>query len=273
MWRRTPALIPLWLVKVSGFKRHFRHGDNTRRAFLFNVNEKVLSLAVMPMPGRILGLDMMPYSLGCELQLFREDSPFLLKSFVEFNAMNFQQQSLALVRAVLVCCKKSPGFYKLWDWLYSPRTVEGLALAVAEFRNYLMDGRLQFRANLVRQDESPVRYLGEPEILHLYRWICKNVPQTEIAIWGKSAWDFPYSFAKMLRQGDAEEDGGIEIYNIQKKTHDDYHRQSETARAAWMACESDEERKSVLIKHPMTRELAGLVEEVDAFEKGILSQA
>ena len=220
------------------------------------------------MPCRIMGLDMMPYSLGNELQLFRDGSPFLNLGREEFDALSFEAQSLAVIRGVNTCCRRAPRLFNLWAWLYRPRTAAMLALAVAEFRNHLNDGRLQFRADLPSDNDAPMRYLGEPEILRLYRFVCAHVPREEIRIWGETAWDFPYSFAKMLAQGHAESHGGLEIYNVTKKTHDDYHRQCQAGREAWEAAGLDPgKRRAALEKHPIIRELAGLEEEVAALEK------
>lgn len=240
--------------------------SNPPLPYFLAMHENLVAQAVLPMPGIILGLDMMPYSLGCELQLFKIESPWLLLEREAFDKMSFEDQLAALIQAVNICCKRRSRWPRLWGWMYRPRTAEALALPIAEFRNYLMDGRLQFRANLCAQEDMHVRYLGEPEILRLYRFINATVPRPEIELYGKSAWDFPYSFAKMLCQGDAEEKGGIEIYNIKSATHDDYHRRCEEGRTAWMMCENGDDRRKALSKHPIIRELAGLEEEARGFE-------
>jgi len=227
----------------------------------------------MPTPYRIMGLDMMPYSLGNELQLFRENSQFLTLDRKKFDALGFEQQALAVIRGVNVCCRKAPRWFNLWAWMYRPYTAAELALIVAEFRNYLNDGRLQFRADLPQDNDTPLRYLGEPEILRLYRFVCAHVPREEREIWGKTAWDFPYSFAKMLSQGHAESNGGLEIYNIQKKAHDDYHTQCQEGRDAWTNSGLDIAKRIAALKnYPIIRELAGLEEEVATFEKEIQCQ-
>ncbi len=230
------------------------------------------------MPGFVLGLEMMPYSLGCELQLYREDSPWLLMESADFDKMEFQKRLEALRHGIDVCCKRRPRFAKLWWWMYRPATIDQLNWAINDFRNYLYGGRVQFKAELCAEGDAPLRYLGEPEILRLYRFVNTTVPRAEVELYGESAWDFPYSFAKMLSQGDAEEKGGIEIYNVRGSTHDNYHRMSEDGRAAWAKCRTDGERAAALEKHPIIRELAGLQEDVAAFEQTVkhkedLSQA
>lgn len=238
------------------------------------MHEQLIAHAVIPIPYRIMGLDMMPYSLGNELQLFREASPFLLLDRKDFDALGFEQQCLAVIRGVNVCCRRPPRWFGFWSRRERPHTPGQLAVIVAEFRNYLNDGRLQFRADLPQSNDTPMRYLGEPEILRLYRFVCKHIPREEIALWGDTAWDFPYSFAKMLSQGHAESNGGIEIYNIQKKTHDDYHTQCQMGRDAWANAGTDPlKRAEALEKHPIIRELAGLEEEVATFEKETLCPA
>jgi|GEM_PF-6174804 len=239
------------------------------------MHEQLIAQAVIPTPYRIMGLDMMPYSLGNELQLFRDASPFLLLNKTEFDALGFEKQCLAVIRGVNVCCRKAPSkWFGLWAWMYRPRTPEDLALLVAEFTNYLNDGRLQYRADLPQADDTPTRFLGEPEIARLYRFVCAKIPREERLIWGQTAWDFPYSFAKMLAQGYAEGQGGLEIYNLKKKTHDDYHTQCQEGREAWTLAGLDPlKRRAALEKHPIIRDLAGLEAEVATFEQENLCPA
>ena len=226
------------------------------------------------MPCRILGLDMMPYSLGCELQLWREDSPFLSKSFDEFNALKFKQQHYALNRAVNICCKRAPRWFKLWGWMYLPHNPQELAIAIADFRNYLVDGRLQFRADLPQDNDLPLRYIGEPEILRLYRFVCAHIPRDEIKHWGEMAWDFPYSVAKMLSQGYAESQGNLVIYNIHQATSYNYHKVCEAGREAWAAAGvSEAKRKAALVEHPIIRDLAGIDAQVAEFENSMKGES
>ena len=238
------------------------------------MHEKLIAAAVLPMPSYILGLDMMPYSIGCELQLWKEDSPFLTLSFDDFNALPFEKQHYAVNRAVNICCRRAPRWFKLWSWLYLPRTASDLAVAVAEFRNYMADGRLQFRSDLPQDEDLPVRYLGEPEILRLYRFVCAHVPREEIALWGKTAWDFPYSFAKMLSQGHSESAGNLVIYNVQQASAYNHHKQCQDGREAWMAAGvSSARRAAALAAHPIIRELAGLEAEVEEFENSMKGES
>jgi len=232
------------------------------------MHEKLLAAAVLPMPSRVLGLDLMPYSLGCELQLFREDNAFITLDRSDFDALPVQKQIYALIRAVNICAKRQPRWFWLWSKRNVPKKEADLVVCIAEFRNYLADGRLQFHADLPKTEDDTVRYLGEPELLRLYRFILAHVPAAEYAIWGATAWDFPYSIAKMLSQGHAESHGNLVIYNIQQKTHDDYHQQCENGRAAWhLAGDDDAKRSLALVQHPIIRELAGLEAEVSDFEK------
>lgn len=228
------------------------------------MHEHLVCQAVIPHPVRLMGLDLMNYSLGCELQLAREKSPFLDARSV-LDGLSRQKQCFALIRGVLTCCKRAPRWPSLWQFRYQPRSDAELELAIAEFRNYLDDGRLQFQASLPSSAEDSARYLGEPELLRLYRFVCAHIPRAEIDLYGRSAWDFPFSFAKLWSQGHAESEGCLEIYNIQKKTHDDYHRQCEEARSEWMLAKTDPEKLAALEKYPLIRELLDLREQVEAF--------
>jgi hypothetical protein len=229
------------------------------------MHEHLVCQAVIPRPIRILGLDMMNYSLGCELQLHREKSPFLAARS-EFDDLAREKKCFSLIRAVQICCKRVHRWNWLWHWRHFPHSDAELALAVVDFRNYLEDGRLQYQANLPASTESGGhRYLGEPELMRLYRFVCEHVPRAEIELYGSSAWDFPFSFAKLWSQGHAEGEGGLEIYNIQKKTHDDYHRQCEQARSAWVLAKTDAEKHAALDAFPLIRELLDLKEQVETF--------
>ena len=219
------------------------------------------------MPSRILGVDMMAFSLGNELQLYRENSPFVTLGRDEFDALPMEAKIHAVRRAVNICRKEARGWRNWWKDVETPKNVTELALAIADFRNYLADGRLQFRADLPKDDNLPVRYLGEPEILRLYRFVNANVPRPEILLWGATAWDFPYSFAKMLYQGHAESAGNLVIYNVHQAAGYNYHKQCEAGRAAWTeAGVSNEKRKLALAQHPIIRDLAGLEEQLAEFD-------
>jgi hypothetical protein len=244
------------------------------------MHEKLVSLAVLPAPRRVLGVDLMPYSLGNEMQLFREDSPFLTANHAEFNELTLENQCLALIRGVLFCSKAHPRSMWFWNWWLAGYPVRlwpskreinlgngaNFAVEMASFRNYLADGRLQFNAKLPPSDNDNVRYLGEPEILRLYRFVCAHVPREEIALWGKSAWDFPYSLAKMMSQGAAESAGALTIYNYREKVHDDFHTQCEAGYAAWAAADTDELRAQAIVEHPIIPDLLAIKDEVAAFQ-------
>lgn len=229
----------------------------------------------------------MPFSLGNELQLFREDNPFMTLERDEFDELSTEQQCFSVIRAVNICCCRPPRLFKLWSWknngcpirlwpfrksFYLSKGVD-YVLAVAEFRNYLADGRLQFRADLPADDDLPIRFVGEPELLRLYRFLNAHIPREEIKIWGVTAWDFPYSLAKMLCQGHAEGAGSLSIYNLKQKTHDDYHAQCEAAYAAWTQAGEDRELRAVALeKHPIIRDLPALAEELAKFDAPSISR-
>jgi hypothetical protein len=245
------------------------------------MHEDILAQAVIPVRYRILRLDLMPYSLGCELQLFRENSPFLLLSRDEFDDLTTQDQCLAVLRAVNICCRKIPkwNYFRVWKnngcpiallfgrkfYLCEPQNI---VLAISEFRNYLNDGRVEFKADLPKDDDVPTHYVGAPEVLRLYQFVLEHVPREEIRLWGKTAWDFPFSFAKLLWQAHTENMGGLEIYNYKQMSHDNFVMNCEAGRAAWTESKTDDERRTALQKYPVIRELGGLEEEVALFEKG-----
>ena len=140
------------------------------------------------------------------------------------------------------------------------------ALETDVFRSYLAAGRLEFPAELPSGDDLPVRYIGAPEQLRLYKFLCRYIPREELAIYGQSAWDFPLGLARMLYQAHAEGEGNLEIYNIKTKIAEDYHAQCENGRAAWEAAQTDAEKAIALVDHPIIRELPYLAEDLAAWE-------
>ena len=227
------------------------------------MHENLLSHAVVPQRFTVLRLPLMPYSLGNELMMQREENPLLLLSRKEFDELSQVKQCYSLIRAVNICCVRPPKVFWWWSWRNKR---EDFALAVAEFRNYLDAGRLEFRAQLPKSDDTEVRYIGAPEILRLYAFISKAIPREEIAIWGKSAWDFPLGFARMLYQAHAEERGTLEIYNYKMQVEENYANASEDARMAWIEAATDDEKRAALEKHPMIRELPALADSLLAWE-------
>lgn len=228
------------------------------------MHEPLLAQAVIPRPVRICGLDLMNYSLGCELQLHAQNSPFLQEPAV-LDALDRTQQAFHLSRALHICCRRAPRWHRLWQWRHFPKNELDLILALADFHNYLLESRLQFQARLPAENESSARVLGQPEILYLYQFVCRHVPRAEIALYGQSAWDFPWSLAKLLSQAHAESEGNLEIRNRQNQIHEDYHRTLETARAAWLLAHTEAEKAAAIAAHPHIVQLLDQQESVQAF--------
>ena len=244
------------------------------------MHENLLASAVVPDRTTVLGRRLMPYSIGCEMQLHKLNSPFLLLSSRDFEQLPLAKRCLALLQAVSVCAEAAPRHPRRWEWwlrgcpvrLWPFKKVILLGngvdfeLETSVFRTYLAAGRLEFPAELPTGEDLPVRYIGAPEALRLYKFLCKHIPREEIAIYGQSAWDFPLGLARMIYQTHAESEGNLEIYNIKTKIAEDYHAQCENGRAAWENAQTDDEKRQALEEHPIIRELPYLAEDFAAWE-------
>lgn len=190
------------------------------------MHERQFAAAVLPEPPRLFRLKLRPYSLGHELHLFRRNNPFLTESFDEFSGRPRGQRLAATMQAINVCAQgfasasKPSGRFAWWLWQQIAQWCD-LKVTAERLRAYLIEGRHGFKSELPTREGLTVHYLGSPEILRLYQFVCDNVPEREIAVYSDrkrvTAWDYPFALATMLWQSRSEMAGTLEIWSVRNE--------------------------------------------------------
>jgi hypothetical protein len=193
------------------------------------MHEAMLSQAALPQTPRIFRVKLLPYTLGHELHLHRRQSPFVTMKWDEIGRLTRGEKLASTMQAVEVCSRDfrsnctPPRFWGLWrrmaEWC-------DLDLATRELWNYLQAAGVAFDAELPDIEGYKSRFIGAPEVLRMYRFVCDRVPEREIAFYSTArpitAWDFPYALATLMKQSDAEDAGQLSIYSIKDRAHDEY---------------------------------------------------
>lgn len=188
------------------------------------MHEILFADAARPAPVVCLKLRLLPYSLGHELLLLKQRSPFLILSFAQFNALPITDQHAALIRAVMVCCnsweenKKPHRWLRLWHW--GIRNTNW-PLAIADFRNYLAEAHAEMPGPDPEADDicagvygySPMKDLrgrqyGSPILARLFNFIAAS----DCA----EPWDFSFSLANALYAARLESEGSLRVENFQE---------------------------------------------------------
>jgi hypothetical protein len=187
------------------------------------MHEPLLAGAALPEPPILFRLRLRPYSIGHELHLWRRANPMVSNPFSEIKALERSKRLAAVMQAVHVCANDFAGNFKpiknlrLWTWIARRANLDDSMVALW---NYIQIGRSAFEADF--QSDVKTRPIGCPAILRLYQFICENVPDREILIYGRSRWDFPFSLAVMMMQAHEERDGGLSIRNFVDVAREDY---------------------------------------------------
>lgn len=172
-------------------------------------HELAFADANRPAPVRLLRLQLRDYSLGHEILLLRRRNALLLLSADHFNALPKQDQILALLQAVLICSatwdqnRRGQKWLRLWHWLNQNAN---WPLAIADFRNYLEQGRLTPAINGV--PDATGRPLGGPYHARLLQFIIQNLGLRE-----SEAFDYPFGAAQFHYFTYLELEGAIRILN------------------------------------------------------------
>jgi hypothetical protein len=190
------------------------------------MHEPLLAQAALPAPVRICGIPLAPYSLGHELFLIRENSPFI------FGGTVLPQD---LFEAVWICsgsfddCRRAPHTwtYLLKLWLLKRRIArcDNFEREAESFRQYRESGTLEFPiSELPRPGESgpPPRPAGAPYLLRLHDFVCWRY---RLSL--SEGWDFPAGEAKMRWATYWEEEQGLSIYNYHDAEFDRFVAQQE----------------------------------------------
>lgn len=195
--------------------------------------------ALRPPSVVVLNLPLAEYSIGHELLLLARRNALLLLPLDEFIALDFWRQIFAIREAVWICSDRFSAWDRInrqsgimWRFRWSEwkrqrwvRRLNSLlpadyALALAEFRNYLIAarpnvpsaGRHAVRV-LYGDEENSNRSMGQPLILSLYRFAL-TLPREERP---KCAWDYPFARALWMFFSQLEAEGSFRIENDRER--------------------------------------------------------
>lgn len=191
------------------------------------MHEPLLALAALPAPTVVLGMLLRPYSLGHELFLIREGSPFAPGAT--------QKPELGdLYRAVLICCqtwqetREMPfeplATLKLWLWKKRMGSGVDFDAERAAFLSYQAQGSLEFPLSDVARPGrgSAPRIAGSPFLLRLHGFVMENLRKSEA-----EAWDYPLGLAKMRWACFWEQQDGLDVYNAHDAEFDRFIAEQE----------------------------------------------
>ena len=186
------------------------------------MHDATFAAATRPARFAVLGLPMLPYSIGHELLLLSKGNPILFDGFEKLNEV---EQCRAVIQAVLICSRdwqdnqKPHRWLRLWRWM---NRKANYPLAIADFKNYRAAGSLfppvpDETVSMMAAQEPPDenkkgRELGSPYMARLYSFVAA-MPEREISIHGKTPFDFPFGFANFLYLTSMELDGAARIEN------------------------------------------------------------
>ncbi len=214
------------------------------------MHEKLFASAVLPEKPVVLKLPLLPYSLGHELFLFRRNNPILLLDDTELLSLPVDVRIQSIIDAVDICSQqwaelhRSPSNWRerfklkrIWaKWERALKCEQNdlnyYTNQIASFRAYIAVGKQDFPGHIPDDAEGESSYVGAPESLRLYQFLCAHVPAAELATYGTSAWDFPYGLARMQFSAHLESDGRWSIYNWKDQCHDNYVAEREAQRKA-----------------------------------------
>ena len=179
------------------------------------MHELTFADAAIPAPAVVLGLPLAPYSLRHELLLLRHRSPFLCLSLEEFNTQPRPQQVFAITFAAQLCAARAPG----WFWRFRRHDY---TLAVAEFRNYLAEGRKLLPALSSADEHDKEAYeianngekmtagrpLGSPLLAQLLHFCI-----AEMRLTYEEALDSPFAHVGNLYFANLESKGSLYVEN------------------------------------------------------------
>lgn len=180
------------------------------------MHEQSFAAAIRPDIHAVLRLPLMPYSIGHELLLIRQNNPLVTMGAESFKELPLERQRSALMRAVLVCYRSWSQNQKadrwLWLWGWFVRKCD-TAEEVEKFQIYRQEGIQDFRTIKMPRARSdvPYHYFGSPEIARLILFLLDRRLHEFHGV--PSVYDFPVSLARMLYLASAEETGSIWVEN------------------------------------------------------------
>lgn len=221
---------------------------------------------------------MRPYTLGHEAELLRQENALFTLTYAEFDAIPEAQQRQAIVGAVDICSqtwgeyaesasllaarpkwhqfglrrrqKRLRSIWRRWQAALARLEPTDWAIAVAEFRNYVHDGRkclpalsaddpddvLAIAATGEGEKLEPGRSMGSPSLAHLISFAIEADLARHVGV--SVVFDVPFSLCANLHLARLEDKGSIYIRN--EKEHG-AREEAEACRKAALA-ESEAEK-------------------------------
>ena len=233
------------------------------------MNEIQFAESALPQTVECLGLVLKPYGIRCELILLKQGNAFLCLPQDGFDKLAPSRKIQELVRGVLVCAETYPKWIRVWRWRQRGATEawNSAALAIADFRNYISEGRALMKTLSSENAEDKEAYevaskgekleggrsYGSPMIAHLIKFGIHELNLTH-----DETIDAPMGYIGNLYLAHLESKGAVAVENADEiKARADLEdaravvrAEKEAARKAWAACNTDEERHSAFEKHP-----------------------
>ncbi len=172
------------------------------------MHEAILAEAALPAPAKIFGLQMQPYSLGHELWLIRQNSPFVFGGEASRDK---------IAEAALICSETWDGARAMnHDWLLPAKLAlwrfrirnEIAAIAAEDFRRYRERGSLCVPINPPAPGQVTTRRPGSPFLIRLQMFLVEQCRLTD-----SEAWDHPLGLAMIKRAAWLEEKESLEVEN------------------------------------------------------------
>lgn len=202
--------------------------------------------AARPTPVVILGLPLLPYSLGHELTLASQLNPVLAEPSA-FATLDPMDQAVALTRAAYICActwkELNPGpftfrgwfrtwrFTRAWHWKQFGvlgKKRPNYAVEAVKMASYRHDGMtfpeeadpaiVKIARHLAggdKEDGAPGRMLGGPHNARLLLFLIEGGLYTELGY--STPYDVPYGFANYLYRVKLEEAGRANIENAHER--------------------------------------------------------
>jgi len=211
-----------------------------------------LAFADAARPSRVVCLRLLlqPYSVGHELLLWQARNPLLLSSQEDFDKLPTAQQIFALVRAVSICSRnwsenqKPERWVRLWGWLIRKTD---WPVAIAEFRNYLREGRSLVPCLISEKKDDREAYemangeelngkgraLGAPFLAQTMLFCASTLGMPL-----ESIYDAPFALCGNLYFTQLESEGRVNIENV---TESKYKQEMAEHRAS-IAAEKEKEQ-------------------------------
>jgi len=178
------------------------------------MHEGILAQALQPPGVRVLGLDLLPFSLGHEVVLWRRENPLVTGTREAFGLLPAGRQAEAVAEAVLVCCRRVPR----WGWLWTRRAARlDVAAAAEAFMAYRVAGAVDLpTVPIKRSGPTPsFHYFGAPEVARLVNYVAAAHGDMVRVHYGGSVWNFPYGLARVLYTTHLECQGDVWVENFQ----------------------------------------------------------